>query len=138
MSSPGNVAVRFLGDADHPAPVIPSITGSPQLDTLIRYGLIAGSTALTAIIVTWLNAHGFSDPNLSTAVGAAVLGVLGVIATAAWGFLNNRIIKTAVVEHVVTAAMTGNVPVAVAAAATPEQEVRITDALNSAQLKVKT
>lgn len=119
-------------------PVIPSITGSPQLDTLIRYGLIAGSTALTAVIVTWLNAHGFNDPNLTTVVGAAILGVLVTLATMAWGFLQNKIIKTAVVEHIVSAAATGTVPVSVAAAATPEQEVRITDALNAGQLKVKT
>lgn len=123
--------------ADPVPQVIPSITGSPQLDTAIRYGLITGSTFVTGIIVGWLNAHHFVDPNLTVIVGGAVLTVMTAAATMFWGFLQNRMATASVVDHVTTAAITGTIPANVIAAATPAQEVKITEALNTAQLETK-
>lgn len=73
------------------SPTSLSITGNPALDGLILKGLMAGAAAITGVILTWLNAHGFSDPNLNLMLSGAVLSVLAMIATAIWGWLNSRI-----------------------------------------------
>jgi len=70
-----------------PSSPVPTITGNPGLDSLIRSALIAAAAALTGIMLTWLNAHGFSDPNLNLLLSGAVLTVLTTAAVAAWGYL---------------------------------------------------
>lgn len=122
-------------DPNNNGALIPSITGSPQLDTFIRYGILAAAAALTGVIVTWLNAHGFTDPNLAVLISGATVSFLSAIAVVVWGYLQNRKTQQAVVQHVVTAAITSTIPPAVKAAITPEQEVAITNALNTGQLK---
>lgn len=114
--------------------VIPTITGNSQLDTMIRYFLLAASAAITAIIVTWLNAHGFTDPNLVTMISGAVFTALVVIAVFIWGFIQNNLLKVSVVNHVIATAVTGKVTPAVKAIATPAQEILITEALNAKSL----
>jgi hypothetical protein len=123
-----------LNDVNKPVSVIPSITGYPQLDTMIRYALLAAAAAITGIIVTWLNAHGFTDPNLTLMVSGAVISVLGIAAVFVWGFVQNKLLKTSVVAHVVSAARTGNIPATVQAAITPAVEIKITDDLNAKSL----
>lgn len=81
MSGPGNPT----------APTSLSITGNPALDGLILKGLMAGSAAIAGVIITWLNAHGFSDPNLNLMLSGAVLSVLAMIATAIWGWVNSKV-----------------------------------------------
>lgn len=85
-------------------PVIPSITGYPQLDSLIRSALLSAAAALTAVIVTWLNAHGFTDPNLSVMIGGAILSLLGAVVIAGWGFLqaqwSKRVVSVATTSGV--------------------------------------
>jgi hypothetical protein len=115
-------------------PVMPSITGNPLIDTLIRSALIAVATAIGAVIVTWLNAHGFNDPNLGTMVTGAILSVLAVIAVGAWGYINAKLTRQRVVATTAVAAATGVIPTPVVAITKPADEAAITAALNKAQL----
>lgn len=119
--------------------VLPFTTGSPGMDSLVRSGLIAASIGATGLIVGFLNAHGFRDPNLPVYVGGAVLGVFGGIFGAAWGWLQQKKAKTVIAQHIVQAAVSGTAPPAaiaevkkVAPALAEEAE---TAALNKAQLK---
>ena len=68
-------------------PTVPTITGNPGIDSLIRSALIAAAAALTGVMLTWLNAHGFNDPNLNLLLSGAVLTVLTTAAVALWGYL---------------------------------------------------
>lgn len=76
MSNPGASKLQLL-----------VITGNPTVDAVIRYALVAACAAATGVITTWLNAHGFHDPNLSLMVGGAVASVLGGLAFALWGII---------------------------------------------------
>lgn len=76
-----------------------SLTGNPAVDNLIRTALLSGSVALTAIIVTWLGAHGFTDPNLNLLISGAIFSVLAAGATALWGYLRSSHIGTVIGLH---------------------------------------
>ena len=78
-----------------PSP-IPSITGNPAVDSLIRSGLIAAAVALTTMILTWLNSKGFAKTDIvflgqtispSVLIGGAVFTTLVAAASAVWGWL---------------------------------------------------
>lgn len=103
------------------AALVPSITGNPAADTIIRNGIIAASGAAAGVIVTWLNAHGFNDPNLSLMVSGAVAAVLSGIAATAWGWWQTHQSQAAIVNNTIHAALTGEVPAAIASKATEEQ-----------------
>src|ERR1017187_10114864 len=104
------------------APVLPFTTGSPGMDSIIRSAVIGIAGFLTGIILTWLNKHGvmtwlnaygvvawLSEQGLSipVLVGGAVFSALLTLAGAAWGFYQQNIAKKFIVDHVVTAAATG-------------------------------
>lgn len=74
-----------------------SITGNPGLDSLIRSGVIAASGVVTGLIVTWLGAHGFTDPNLTLLIGTAVFTTLLAGAAMIWGW-----IKASQIGHLLT------------------------------------
>lgn len=123
---------------DTPAnkPLIPSITGNPLLDTLLRGALLAGSAYVTAILVTWANAHGFTGPNVSLEIGAAVLSTMVTVAVFAWSFIQTKLNQLSVAQHVITTQATGVIPenVKIAAIKAPSiSEVEITKALNNAE-----
>jgi hypothetical protein len=135
--------------AGAPAPVLPFTTGSPGMDSLVRSGIIALAGIITGAMVGWLNREGFTDPNLSLVVGTAIFGVLAAFAGAAWGFLQQKMTRSAVVDHVVAAAASGQVSaeivktanpaqlariVATGTATTPEAERALSDKLNGSQL----
>lgn len=84
-----------------------SITGNPALDGLILKGLMAGSAAIAGVIITWLNAHGFSDPNLNLMLSGAVLSVLAMIATAIWGWINSKVAQAKGVQAGMNLAFAG-------------------------------
>lgn len=117
-------------------PLVPSITGYPLLDTLLRIGLTSGSAALTAVILTWLNAHGFNDPNLSVMIGGAILTTLIGAATVGWSLIQAKLNQLSIVQHVMNAAATGEIPenIKLAAIKAPSvSEETITKALNNAE-----
>lgn len=125
-----------MADAPANKPLIPSITGNPFLDTAIRIGLTSASAAITAVILTWLNAHGFHDPNLGLEVGGAVLATMIGAATVIWSFLQTKMNQLAVVQHVITTAATGEIPDNIKAAAVKApsiSDVEITKAINNAE-----
>lgn len=103
------------------AALVPSITGNPAADTIIRNGIIAASGAAAGIIVTWLNAHGFSDPNLSLMVSGASAAILSGIAATIWGWWQTHQSQNAIINNTIHAALTGEVPEAIASKATAEQ-----------------
>lgn len=90
-------------------PVIPTLTGNPVIDSMIGAALVSASTALATICVTWMNAHGFQGAD-QTQVFGAIFGLLGLVATVVWRFVQTRKIKPAVADHVITAAATGVIP----------------------------
>lgn len=115
--------------------VMPSITGNPAVDSLLRGALVAATMGITTVIVTWLNAHGFYDPNYGLMISGAIFSTLCTIAVMAWGYVNAKLTKRAVVVQTVVAATTGEVPHAVTKAITPADEVAITKELNKAQIR---
>lgn len=86
---------------------VPSITGNNGLDSLIRSGLIGASGAITGVILTWLNAHGFNDPNLNLMVSAAIFALLVAGATALWGYLKGTSIGRTIASIETTAVQAG-------------------------------
>lgn len=66
---------------------VPTITGNPMYDSLVRSVLLALSAGITAWIVTWLTAHKIVDPNLNVLIGGAVLTTLSTIAMVVWGMI---------------------------------------------------
>lgn len=64
-----------------------SITGNPTVDTAIRYCLFGASATITGAILGWLNARGFSSPDLYAYVPMGVLAVLFGLATMIWGVI---------------------------------------------------
>lgn len=104
MSNPGTPA---------PTPTL-SITGNPAIDGMILKGLMAGSAAIAGVILTWLNAHGFNDPNLNLMLSGAVLSVLAMVATAIWSFIKSRLDQAKAVNAGINLFASGasvNVPV---------------------------
>lgn len=79
MSNPGT-----------PTSILPSITGNQGIDRLIRSALLAIAAGVTGVIVTWLNSHGFHDPNLSLMVSGAVVSTLTAILIVVWGWINGK------------------------------------------------
>lgn len=67
-----------------------AITGNPQIDGLILKGLIAVSAAAAGVIATWLNAHGFKDPNLNLMIDGLVMSVLSGGLVMVWGWVQSR------------------------------------------------
>lgn len=103
------------------AALVPTVTGNPVYDTVIRNSIIASSGAVAAVIVTWLNAHGFKDPNLSLMVSGAIAAIMSGGAAMVWGWWATHMSQNAIVNNTVHAALTGEVPVAVIAKATEAQ-----------------
>jgi hypothetical protein len=101
--------------------LVPTVTGNPAADTLIRNGIIAASGAAAGIIVTWLNAHGFNDPNLTLMVSGAVAALLSGVAATAWGWWQTHQSQAAIVNNTVHAALTGEVPESIISKATEAQ-----------------
>ncbi len=75
---------------------IPTITGYPGIDSLVRTALVAASAAAAGIIVGWLNAHGFNDPNLSLMLSGVIFGVLTTLAVAFWGWFKGTQVGKAI------------------------------------------
>lgn len=101
--------------ADTSALPVPSLTGNPGLDSIIRSGLIAASAAITGVILTWLNAHGFNDPNLSVMIGGAVFAALLALAGAAWGWLKGTQVGQVIASKELIALQAGRVDMAATA-----------------------
>ena len=103
------------------AALVPTVTGNPAADTIIRNTIIGLSGAIAGVIVTWLNAHGFNDPNLTLMVSGAIAAVLSFLAATAWGWWATHMSQAAIVNNTVHAALTGEVPLSVIARASQAQ-----------------
>lgn len=90
-------------------PLVPTLTGNPVIDTMLGSALMAAATFLATTSVTWMNSHGFTNVTVEQATGA-ILGILGMIATAAWRYVQSKKTKTAIADHAITAAATGVIP----------------------------
>ena len=84
------------------------ITGNPAIDGVILKLLTAAAAGLTGIILTWLTAHGFSDPNLGLMLSGAVFSVLCTIAVTAWGFFQSKVNQARAVQAGVNMTVSGN------------------------------
>lgn len=129
-------------DAAVPAkPIVPAITGNPFIDTALRVLLTSAAAAITAIIVTWLAAHGYNDPNMALMVGGGVLSVLIGAVTVIWSFLQTKLNQTNTVHQVINAVATGVIPdniMKVAIASPKVSDVQIMKASDNAEtIKVK-
>jgi hypothetical protein len=93
-------------------PILPSITGNAKWDGLIRGVLLSVSAAATATIVTWLNAHGFSDPNLQVMISGAIFTALSTVAIIVWGYINRKNAEIAA-QNAMTAGVQAGIALAV-------------------------
>lgn len=110
------------------APLVPGITSNPMLDAVIRHGITAVSSAAATAAVVWMDAHGFNPAGLShdgisisALIFLTVTGVLSAAASAAWSWIKTHQSQNAIINGIVTAAITGQVPASVMAKATPDQ-----------------
>ena len=88
-------------------PILPSITGNQAADRLIRSAILAIAAAATGVIMTWLNAHGFHDPNLSLMISGAIVSVLGAAAVMIWGYINGARTEAAAKQAVAIGVQSG-------------------------------
>lgn len=107
-------------------PILPSITGNVAIDGLIRGTLLSISAATTAVIVTWLNAHGFNDPNLTVMISGGVFSALSVVAIMGWGWISHKrsevaaeAAQTTAVKATLALAHDDDTPTPVAASVSP-------------------
>ena len=81
--------------------IIPTVTGNPALDGLIRSILTAASMFAAGWLVVQFK---ITDPNLSLLIGGAVFSVLLAVVMAAWSYIKNSQIGQAVADaHLVGA-----------------------------------
>lgn len=96
-----------MSDPGTASSLLPSFTGNQAVDRLIRSALLSIAAGITGVIVTWLNAHGFHDPNLSLMISGAIVSILSAFAIVAWGWVNGRNSETAVRAALVTGVQVG-------------------------------
>lgn len=109
-------------------PLTPSITGNPQVDTFLGYAATHLGVLVAGISIAWMNAHGFDTASLAKTgldmtvlITTTVAGFSLSLAAWIWGQLRTKWSQQAIVSNTVQAAVTGKVPEAIAAKATPEQ-----------------
>jgi hypothetical protein len=117
MSNPGASKLQLL-----------VLTGNPTIDSVIRYVLVAACAAAAGVITTWLNAHGFNDPNLYMMVLGAITSIVMVVAVALWG-----IIKASKNEAIVQLREAIAVQAGLNVAAHPETETPVRVTVDEAQ-----
>lgn len=96
MSNPGTSTKPF------------ALTSNPAVNGLILKGLTTLSGIIAGVILTWLNAHGFNDPNLTLMLSGAVLSVLSMVAVAIWGFVQTKISQAMAVNAGMNLVVSGN------------------------------
>lgn len=111
--------------------LVPTVTGNATVDTALRNLTITLSAAVTAMIMTFLNQHGFNDPNLTLLISGAVASTITAIAAIAWGIWSTRQSQKAIINNTVHAALTGEVSAAIISKATPAQAQAIDAAPNA-------
>lgn len=115
------------------SPIIASLTGAPKAETLARYGAAMIGAAAVGVAVGWAKAHGYKIPDADT-IKLYVQGVGGLVLMI-WatmlGFTAMRKSEQAVIQNTVQAALTGEVPAAIMAKASPEQAKAVEDAPNA-------
>lgn len=115
-------------------PVMPSVTGYPQLDTLIRGVFIGASVWATTKLLDALGSHGVNVSDYYTLVAGAIFSSLVTAATLIWGFIQAQLTKKAIATHIVAAVVTQQISPAVTKVMTPAQEIQVTRALNLQQV----
>lgn len=117
-------------------PVLPAITGNPQADALIRYGIaIVGAGAL-GIGVGWAKAHGYKipDPDTMKLYGQLAGGLILMTWATLWGLKSVRNSQATLVANTVQAAVTGIVPSVIANQMTEKQANSVADPANGASV----
>lgn len=142
---------------------LPTITGNPKLDAMLRNALIAVSASLATAIVAWLNAHGImtwldaygvvawlSQMGMSplALIFGAIFSFLLLVAGFVWSLIQQNLARASIATQVMHAAKTAQVSPAVikdatveqaqefsnvAAKQSPETEQAITAKLNNAE-----
>lgn len=109
-------------------PLVPSVTGNPQIDTFLGYLFTHLGVLAAGIAIAWMDAHGFdtkalsnSGLDLSVLIATTVGGFLVSIAAWVWGQYRTKWAQGAIVNNTVRAALTGEVPAAIMAKATEAQ-----------------
>jgi hypothetical protein len=109
-------------------PLVPSITGSPQIDTFLGYLATHVGAIAAAVAIAWMDAHGFDTKalaktglDLNILIATTVGGFILSIAAWVWGQYRTKWAQGAIVNNTVRAALTGEVPAAIMAKATESQ-----------------
>lgn len=85
-----------------------ALTGNPAIDGLIIRVLASAAAAIAGIIATWLNAHGFHDPNLKLMLSGLLLSLLCGGGSLIWGFVLAKINQAKAVQAGVNLVASGN------------------------------
>lgn len=108
--------------------LVQTFTGNPILDTMIGHTLTAISAAVATACVVWADAHGWNPAwlakdgvDLGVIVGGTVFATLAGAFSYGWAWLRTHRSQNAIIDGVVSAALTGVVPEAVAAKASAAQ-----------------
>lgn len=117
-----------MAQTQEKVPLVPTLTGNPQMDTAIRYGASKLGMAAAGAAVAWMDAHGWDSKalakdgiDISVLITTAVVGVVMALATWVWGQLSTKWSQAAIVNNTVSAALTGEVPAAIIAKASEAQ-----------------
>lgn len=112
--------------------ILPAITGNPRADALWRYAAAAVGALVAGIAIGWANAHGFDFKALAklgidmpTLIAQAATGLVIATVATVMGYRAVGKSEAAVVNNTVAAALTGVVPLAIAAKASEAQAAAI-------------
>ncbi len=111
--------------------VLPSYTGSVVLDTAINQVVIVVGGLISGLLVAYLAKHGLTDATLLGGIPTAMPALLSSFVTlgfAIWTVVRKKQSVNAIVNHSLDAAITGQVPDAVKALASPAQRAAIATA----------
>lgn len=84
------------------------LTNNPAIDGLILRGLMWAAGLAAGVIVTWLNAHGFVDPNLKLMITGGLLSLLTAVAALIYGFVLSKINQAKAVQAGINLTVSGN------------------------------
>jgi predicted membrane-bound spermidine synthase len=113
-------------------PTVPSITGFPVIDTLLKWAIGLVAMGFATWTMGWLSAHGYQNKYITSEnLLLVVVPALIALATAVWAAISKYRTIFAFVEQVLEAAKTATVPHETRKLATPTQSIRI-DRVNTA------
>lgn len=106
------------------APLVPTVTGNPQLDTFLGYAATHVGAIAAAAAIAWMDSKGFDSKALASTgldmpilIATTVSGILLSGGAWVWGQLRTRWSQAAIVNTAMQAVLTQTIPSSVVAKA---------------------